>query len=76
MALKIRKLGDNRYEAEASPPHTKEQWQTPEPLGLRELIEELQNRGCHQTDIAGMPFTRSIPTGYHISTRPPDSETI
>ena len=51
MALKIRKLNDSRYEAEASPPHMREQWKTPKPYGLRELIKELEDKGCHQIDI-------------------------
>lgn len=50
MALKI-KMNNGYYEAEVTPPHSTEAWKTLTPLRLRELIEELERRGCHQRDI-------------------------
>jgi hypothetical protein len=51
MALTITKLPSGLYEASATPPHVKGSWTTPEPMPARRLIEELQERGCHQQDI-------------------------
>ena len=51
MSLIIRKVGDNLYDAEATPPHVRVAWSTATPLPIPPLIEELQSRGCHQRDI-------------------------
>ena len=51
MGLSIRKIGE-KYEAVVTRPHMNEEWRTSVPLSLRELINELQARGCHQQDIA------------------------
>jgi hypothetical protein len=52
MAIKIVKVRDQElYVATLSPPHFKSEWTSKEPLPLRELIHELQNKGCHQQDI-------------------------
>jgi hypothetical protein len=51
MGLSIRKLPSGLYEASATPPHVKKAWTTPEPLTARDLINELQVRGCHQHDV-------------------------
>ncbi len=37
------------YTARVTPPHGA--WETPGPMGLRELIDALQDQGCHQQDI-------------------------
>jgi hypothetical protein len=51
MGLSIKKLPSGLCEASATPPHVKDAWTTPEPLPARDLIKELQARGCHQQDI-------------------------
>lgn len=51
MAIKITRAAD-KYLAEVTPPHGGGvPWKTTEPLGAKQLIQELTNRGCHQTDI-------------------------
>jgi hypothetical protein len=43
---------DGRYAARITPPHGDvEPWASPGPLPLRELIDALRERGCHQQDI-------------------------
>lgn len=51
MGLLIRQVGVEAYEAKVTPPHSRYEWSTTEPLPVRALIEELQRRGCHQQDI-------------------------
>jgi hypothetical protein len=51
MGLRIKKLPGGLYEASVTPPHARSAWTAPEPLPARELIVELQARGCHQQDI-------------------------
>ncbi|HEY2527728.1 MAG TPA: hypothetical protein VGJ20_07210 [Xanthobacteraceae bacterium] len=51
MALKLKKLSNGLYEAQATPPHVRDPWATPEPSPAQALIKELQARGCHQQDI-------------------------
>lgn len=51
MPLRIKKSG-RRYEAEVSPPHgNRVLWKTERPLEAEELIAQLRQLGCHQTDI-------------------------
>lgn len=51
MAIKITRVED-KYMADVTPPHAGGiSWRTTEPMGANELIQELLNRGCHQTDI-------------------------
>jgi hypothetical protein len=50
MASRIIRSGKRSYLAEATP-HFKNEWRTPEPIGLRQLIAELEGMGCHQQDI-------------------------
>ena len=52
MTLTIRKASDNCYLASTSPPHTREAWKTEEPVDVRTLFAELENRGCHPIDVA------------------------
>lgn len=56
MALKILKMVGDYYEAEVTPPHSTKPWKTPTPLRLRELIDELEQKGCHQTDIGDVLY--------------------
>lgn len=51
MGLRIKKLLSGLYEVSATPPHVKDAWTPIEPLRTRDLIKELQMRGCHQQDI-------------------------
>jgi len=45
------KKSNGFYEAEVTPPHSTPAWKTSKPLRLREMIDELERRGCHQSDI-------------------------
>jgi hypothetical protein len=56
MAIKITRVSEARYEAEVSPPEARESWRSPIPMSLRELIDELKRRGCHQTDITDVLY--------------------
>mgnify|MGYP000153171164 CR=1 FL=1 len=56
MAIKISRASETHYEAEVSPPESREPWKTPAPLPLRELINELKHQGCHQTDISDVLY--------------------
>jgi integrase len=49
--VKIKLESKRLYSAEASPPHTDEEWTTTKPLTADELINELYAGGPHQTDI-------------------------
>jgi hypothetical protein len=51
MGLSIKKLPSGLYEASVTPPHVKYAWTTSGPLPARDLVKELQARGCHQQDI-------------------------
>jgi len=48
MSLILNKASDQRYTASATPPYVKEAWSTSVPLSVRELINQLKVRGCHQ----------------------------
>ena len=51
MAITVTRVAD-MYLADVTPPHgCGITWSTPEPMGVNELIQELLNRGCHQTDV-------------------------
>jgi hypothetical protein len=51
MAIRIRRVG-KLYEAEVTPPHGKGiPWSSAAPLRRDDLVKELIDRGCHQTDI-------------------------
>jgi hypothetical protein len=51
MGIRIRRVGD-LYEAEVTPPHGRGMpWNSEVPVPLDELIKQLRDRGCHQTDI-------------------------
>lgn len=56
MSLNINKIDDQHYTASATPPHVKEPWSTASALPVRELIKELQARGCHQQDIGDVLY--------------------
>ena len=49
VTLIVRKIGNDLFEAEATPPHAKQDWSTTEPLPVDRLIEQLKDHGCHQT---------------------------
>lgn len=56
MPIAIKKEGA-RYTARVTPPHGGgREWSTPKPMGLEELINALQDRGCHQNDIGDSLF--------------------
>lgn len=57
MTIKVAKVGENKYTAEASPPHASSVRKTPAPLQLRQLIAELKALGCHPTDIGDALYT-------------------
>jgi len=63
MTIRITKLGDAFYSAELTLPDMpaiEEDWSTPEPMSANQLIQELQKRGAHQTDI-GDAFYQADP---------------
>jgi len=49
--LSIKKVGDREYIASATSPHVTTAWATDRPMPARELVKELQARGCHQKDV-------------------------
>jgi hypothetical protein len=49
--IAISKVCVGQYVATATPPHSKSNWKSTEPLRLGQLIDELQAQSCHQTDI-------------------------
>lgn len=49
--IRVRKTGEDLYEATASPPHVDEAWSATEPIGARELIDRLLGRGAHVFDV-------------------------
>lgn len=51
MSLNVRRTPSGLYLASATPPHVMNPWSTDQPVSLRQLIEELRARGCHQQDI-------------------------
>ena len=54
VTIRIRKVGDRLYTADLTLPDmpaVREAWSTPQPLNRDELIEKLEERGAHQTDI-------------------------
>jgi hypothetical protein len=56
MPIKIRR-NDGRYVVSVSPPHGGARyWSSPEPLTADEVVERLQDLGCHQTDIGDAMF--------------------
>jgi len=61
MALKVLKVDSDRYQAEVTPPHSTRPWKTPMPLRLRELIDTLVQKGCHQTDIGDALYFTEAP---------------
>jgi hypothetical protein len=50
--LTIKKLADDLYTVEATPPEVDDAWVTPEPMSARKIIKQLTDRGCHTIDIA------------------------
>ncbi|MGH8522045.1 MAG: hypothetical protein ACREU9_11650 [Gammaproteobacteria bacterium] len=50
MTIRIKLMGV-KYNASVSPPHAKVDWNTREPLPLRDLIAKLEVLGCHVRDI-------------------------
>jgi hypothetical protein len=56
MGLKVTLVDNGLYAATVTPPNVEHAWSTKEPLPLRQLIEELQNRGCHQQDIGDVLY--------------------
>ena len=56
MSIRIQRFGD-AYQAAVRPPHGGgRSWDSPRPLKLDDLIEELLALGCHQTDIGDALF--------------------
>jgi hypothetical protein len=56
MGIKIT-YGDGKYMVTVSPPHGGGRlWCSPEPLTADEVVERLQDWGCHQTDIGDAMF--------------------
>lgn len=51
MTLEVKKVSNGLYVASATPPHVKAAWSTTGPIPVRQLIDELKTRGCHQQDI-------------------------
>jgi hypothetical protein len=51
MGLSVKKLPNGLYEASLTPPYVKVAWTTPNPLPARDLVTELQARGCYQQDV-------------------------
>lgn len=52
MTIQIKRVG-NAYTAVVTPPHGRgSNWITSAPTNLDQLVNELLNLGCHQTDIA------------------------
>lgn len=49
--LSIKKVGDRKYMASATPPHVTTPWTTDRPMPARELVKELEALGCHQQDV-------------------------
>jgi hypothetical protein len=51
MGIKVRRVGE-QYEADITPPHGNGiPWSTAMPVLRDELVRELLDHGCHQTDI-------------------------
>lgn len=56
MPIRIQRVGE-LYAAVVTPPHGRgEPWSTPAALPLQELVERLEELGCHQTDIGDALF--------------------
>jgi hypothetical protein len=56
MALKIKKVSEGLYMAKLTRPDVPAataKWSSPEPLNVDQMIQELLNRGAHQTDRTG-----------------------
>ena len=49
--IEIKKVPDG-YSVHATPPHVHEEWRSPNPMTVDELIAELRSRGAHTTDIS------------------------
>ena len=63
MTIRIKRAGDSLYSAEMTlpdMPDVKAAWSTPAPMSADQLVEELLNRGAHQTDI-GDAFYQADP---------------
>jgi hypothetical protein len=52
MPIKVVKVTQALYIAEATPPHSTAPWSTAQPMRFHQLCEQLLNRGCHQIDVA------------------------
>jgi hypothetical protein len=50
MAIHIERAASG-YRVTATPPHVAVSWRSDVPMSARQLIDALQTRGCHQTDI-------------------------
>ncbi len=50
MTLKVTKVSEAFYTAEASPPYVREGWQTENPLRMHQLLDQLLALGIHQID--------------------------
>ena len=51
MTLAVQKSANGLFEAWVTPPHSKFDWATSEPLSATPLIQKLLALGCHQQDI-------------------------
>jgi len=51
MALTVTKISDAFYTATATPPSSREAWNTPQPIQLKQLYERLLELGLHQVDV-------------------------
>jgi hypothetical protein len=51
MTLTVKKLKNGLFEARVTPPHSKFNWVTSQPLSATGLVQKLLAQGCHQQDI-------------------------
>jgi hypothetical protein len=51
MALIVTKISEAFYTATATPPSSREAWNTPQPIRLKQLYERLLELGLHQVDV-------------------------
>ena len=51
MSLIVTTVSEALYTAAATPPHSREEWATKEPIRLHQLCKELLAIGLHQVDV-------------------------
>lgn len=60
MSLTVKMTSSGLYEVTATPPHVGAAWSTTEPIPVRQLVEELKTRGCHQQDIGDALYEQDM----------------